>query len=154
MFCDALQSSLGQLYTCTEMDRYIRIRTPFLYPDGDVIDVYQSRTAEGIACSPFKRHTTRRWTAAIAPPNRPIGLAVLAWRPVPPSRLSPAGSNASPASRLPPISRLRKPALTSAPPVSPMFSARKALNNYECRYLSDERQSFVLHSAHRGPDFG
>ena len=47
MICDSLQSSLGQLYTCTEMDRYIRIRTPFLYPDGDVIDVYQSRTAEG-----------------------------------------------------------------------------------------------------------
>lgn len=38
--CDTLNSQLGALYTCAPVNGYQRIRTPFLYPDGDVIDVF------------------------------------------------------------------------------------------------------------------
>jgi hypothetical protein len=38
--CSELGSQLGALFTCTEQAPYTRIRTPFLYPDGDVVDVF------------------------------------------------------------------------------------------------------------------
>lgn len=38
--CDTLNSQLGALYSCATVNGYQRIRTPFLYPDGDVIDVF------------------------------------------------------------------------------------------------------------------
>jgi len=38
--CEALKSGLGELFTCTEQGAYQRIRTPYLYPDGDNIDLY------------------------------------------------------------------------------------------------------------------
>jgi hypothetical protein len=31
---------LGELFDCQEVNGYTRVRTPFLYPDGDVIDVF------------------------------------------------------------------------------------------------------------------
>lgn len=42
--CDTLNSQLGALYSCTPVNGYQRIRTPFLYPDGDVIDVFVNET--------------------------------------------------------------------------------------------------------------
>jgi hypothetical protein len=38
--CDVIGQTLGTLFTCSEVNNYIRIRTPFLYPDGDVIDLF------------------------------------------------------------------------------------------------------------------
>jgi hypothetical protein len=38
--CERLGVQLGALYSCSQQERYVRLRTPFLYPDGDVIDVY------------------------------------------------------------------------------------------------------------------
>lgn len=35
-----LQQGLGALFTCSEQGEYQRIRTPYLYPDGDNIDVF------------------------------------------------------------------------------------------------------------------
>lgn len=35
-----LQEGLGALFTCSEHGDYQRIRTPYLYPDGDNIDVF------------------------------------------------------------------------------------------------------------------
>ena len=31
---------MGELFTCAPLNGYTRIRTPFLYPDGDVIDLF------------------------------------------------------------------------------------------------------------------
>jgi Domain of unknown function DUF1828 len=42
--CEAIQQSVGKLFTCSPLNGYTRIRTPFLYPDGDVIDVYLKET--------------------------------------------------------------------------------------------------------------
>ncbi len=38
--CDLIQQTIGELFTCSSVNEYTRIRTPFLYPDGDVVDVY------------------------------------------------------------------------------------------------------------------
>jgi hypothetical protein len=38
--CRELSDGLGTLFVCSEVRGYTRIRTPFLYPDGDVIDVF------------------------------------------------------------------------------------------------------------------
>ena len=38
--CHELQKGLGALFTCSEQGDYQRIRTPYLYPDGDNIDLF------------------------------------------------------------------------------------------------------------------
>jgi hypothetical protein len=38
--CDVIQQTVGELFTCSQVNGYTRIRTPYLYPDGDVIDIY------------------------------------------------------------------------------------------------------------------
>ena len=38
--CDLITEQMGLLYTCSPIGEYIRIQTPFLYPDGDIIDVF------------------------------------------------------------------------------------------------------------------
>ena len=38
--CDRLVQSLGGLFQCAEHGEFQRIRTPYLYPDGDVIDLF------------------------------------------------------------------------------------------------------------------
>jgi hypothetical protein len=40
--CEQLNAQLGALFLCAPHDSYVRLRTPFLYPDGDVIDLYYS----------------------------------------------------------------------------------------------------------------
>ena len=38
--CRDLQRQMGALFTCSEQGDYQRIRTPYLYPDGDNIDLF------------------------------------------------------------------------------------------------------------------
>ena len=38
--CQDLQQNLGALFTCSAHGDYERIRTPYLYPDGDIIDLF------------------------------------------------------------------------------------------------------------------
>lgn len=38
--CQLIADTIGQLYTCSEVNGFVRIRTPYLYPDGDVIDLF------------------------------------------------------------------------------------------------------------------
>lgn len=39
--CGALDAGLGQLFSCTQTSRgHVRVRTPFLYPDGGVVDIF------------------------------------------------------------------------------------------------------------------
>ena len=38
--CQIIADTIGQLYTCTEVNGFVQIRTPYLYPDGDVIDLF------------------------------------------------------------------------------------------------------------------
>lgn len=45
--CERLARDLGGLYSCEEGPQGIRIRTPFLYPDGDLIDLYLKENGVG-----------------------------------------------------------------------------------------------------------
>ena len=45
--CKAIQSEIGEQFTCTEHGDYHRIRTPYLYPDGDNIDLFY-KCADGM----------------------------------------------------------------------------------------------------------
>jgi hypothetical protein len=38
--CEAIAEHIGELFTCSSLNGYVKIRTPHLYPDGDVIDLF------------------------------------------------------------------------------------------------------------------
>lgn len=57
--CEAITQSLGELFTCSTTNGYTRIRTPFLYPDGDVIDLFISEKTEVITVTDLGE--TLRW---------------------------------------------------------------------------------------------
>ena len=38
--CQLISETLGELFICSEVKGFTRIRTPYLYPDGDVIDLF------------------------------------------------------------------------------------------------------------------
>lgn len=37
--CEAIAEHIGELFTCSSLNGYVKIQTPYLYPDGDVIDL-------------------------------------------------------------------------------------------------------------------
>jgi hypothetical protein len=43
--CERIGRTLGELFICAPVGEYLRIRTPLLYPDGDVIDVFLAERA-------------------------------------------------------------------------------------------------------------
>lgn len=57
--CEELKTDLGELFTCTEQGAYQRIRTPYLYPDGDNIDVYCKMLANVVTVTDLAE--TTRW---------------------------------------------------------------------------------------------
>jgi Domain of unknown function DUF1828 len=38
--CTEISRTMGDLYECSPINGFVRIRTPYLYPDGDIIDLY------------------------------------------------------------------------------------------------------------------
>ena len=46
--CAELNSEMGALYSCFEQGQFNKVRTPFLYPDGDVIDVYCKQNDDSV----------------------------------------------------------------------------------------------------------
>lgn len=44
---ESIQKEIGALFTCTEHGDYTRIRTPYLYPDGDYIDLFYRCNDDG-----------------------------------------------------------------------------------------------------------
>lgn len=59
--CEDLTRGLGRLFTCARTDASARIRTPFLYPDGDVIDLFVQDDEGALAVT--DRGETLRWLA-------------------------------------------------------------------------------------------
>lgn len=58
--CDRLTASLSQLFVCSQQGEFQRIRTPFLYPDGDNIDLFcKDNGADGILLTDLGE--TSRW---------------------------------------------------------------------------------------------
>lgn len=57
--CDKLSNELSDLFLCSEQGQYQRIRTPYLYPDGDVIDLYCKTDGDKLTISDLGE--TTRW---------------------------------------------------------------------------------------------
>lgn len=57
--CEEVNRSAGALFTCREEGDYVRLRTPFLYPDGDVIDLFVRRSGSTLTLTDFGE--TLRW---------------------------------------------------------------------------------------------
>lgn len=52
---------MGELFQCAEVGNYIRIRTPFMYPDGDYIDAFLEKTSDADAITLSDLGETVRW---------------------------------------------------------------------------------------------
>jgi hypothetical protein len=57
--CELITEQMGLIFTCVSVNQYIRIQTPFLYPDGDVIDIFYKE--EGDAGTLTDLGETMRW---------------------------------------------------------------------------------------------
>lgn len=66
--CQDVKQSLGALFVCSEQGDAVRIRTPFLYPDGDVIDLYCH--AQGSIVNVTDLGETTRWLRMQTPSQK------------------------------------------------------------------------------------
>ncbi len=57
--CEAIQREIGNLFTCEDHGDYQRIRTPFLYPDGDYIDLFCRQAGDVMTVTDLAE--TTRW---------------------------------------------------------------------------------------------
>ena len=57
--CEAIAEQIGGLFSCTPVREYVRIRTPFLYPDGDVIDLFLKESQGNVTLTDLGE--TLRW---------------------------------------------------------------------------------------------
>lgn len=57
--CVVLRSQLGALFECEQAGERVQIRTPFIFPDGDLIDLYWRETPQGQVVSDLG--DTRGW---------------------------------------------------------------------------------------------
>jgi len=57
--CETLKTSVGELFECEDVGQRVRIRTPYLYPDGDYIDLFVNPSADGLTISDLGE--TTRW---------------------------------------------------------------------------------------------
>lgn len=57
--CQELSQNIGTLFTCSEFKDFIKITTPFVYPDGDVIDIFYRKVNQGFILTDLGE--TIRW---------------------------------------------------------------------------------------------
>ena len=57
--CQELAENIGTLFTCSEFKDFIKITTPFIYPDGDVIDIFYRKINQGFILTDLGE--TIRW---------------------------------------------------------------------------------------------
>lgn len=38
--CEQIAQQIGSLFVCSPHDDFVKVRTPFLYPDGDIVDLF------------------------------------------------------------------------------------------------------------------
>jgi len=66
--CEVLSSTLGTLFECSRVNQYTRIRTPFAYPDGDLIDLFLDDTNGSVVLTDLGE--TFRWLSSQAVSER------------------------------------------------------------------------------------
>ncbi len=76
--CADLQRDLGELFSCGQHGEFQRIRTPYLYPDGDYIDLYVETNGDIISVSDLGE--TLRWlrSQTLSPRRSPKQNALIA----------------------------------------------------------------------------
>jgi hypothetical protein len=47
--CGAIAAKLGEMFECKRLGERVRVQTPFLYPDGGIVDVFVHERADQIA---------------------------------------------------------------------------------------------------------
>jgi hypothetical protein len=57
--CTLIQQQMGDLFQCAEVGRFVRIRTPFMYPDGDYIDLFMEAAGDVVTLTDLGE--TIRW---------------------------------------------------------------------------------------------
>ena len=57
--CEVLRTEMGELFECSPLGDYTKVRTPFLYPDGDRIDLYLKEKDGGVTLTDLGE--TMRW---------------------------------------------------------------------------------------------
>jgi len=57
--CETLRAGVGELFQCENVGGYLRIRTPYLYPDGDYIDVFVKEQGDELTITDLGE--TTRW---------------------------------------------------------------------------------------------
>jgi hypothetical protein len=69
--CQEIRERIGELFHCEEVGEYIRIRTPYLYPDGDYIDLFIKAHQDAFTVSDLGE--TTRWLRmqTVAPRRSP-----------------------------------------------------------------------------------
>lgn len=76
--CAELERGLGELFVCTPHAEFQRIRTPYLYPDGDHIDLF-CKSSDGVV-TVSDLGETNRWlrTQTLSPRRSPKQSALIA----------------------------------------------------------------------------
>lgn len=57
--CEEIASTIGELFSCSSVGEYTRIRTPYLYSDGDVVDLFLKTNGETVTLTDLGE--TVRW---------------------------------------------------------------------------------------------
>jgi hypothetical protein len=78
-FCGLLGGHIRELFTCTPAGEYTRIRTPFLYPDGDAVDLFAKQNAGSLGGIVTDMGETVRWLRGqtLAPKRTPKQTALI-----------------------------------------------------------------------------
>lgn len=64
--CDYIADSLNELFICAPVNGHTRIRTPYLYPDGDVIDVFLANDEFPTTLTDFGDTLGWLWTQTVS----------------------------------------------------------------------------------------
>src|SRR3989304_10279563 len=69
--CKQIGEKSGKLFTCSERNGYVRIRTRYLYPDGDVIDLFLSEKNGSFTLTDLSETLGWLKTQTVAPKKSP-----------------------------------------------------------------------------------
>lgn len=75
--CAELSGGLSQLFTCSQHGEYQRIRTPYLYPDGDNIDIFCKSQGDVVLVSDLGETTRWLHMQTVSPKRSPKQKALI-----------------------------------------------------------------------------
>jgi uncharacterized protein DUF1828 len=64
--CKIIAETLGSLFHCEQVNEYVRIRTPFMYPDGDSVDLYLREHGASLTLTDLGEALQWLWTHQVS----------------------------------------------------------------------------------------